>query len=257
MSLRKLKYVGNKEGKQTYTFSYCKKFLSLGTIEPEYVLASYAFAYSMSFTEDGHHRRKRSGGSQHRKNVEVFCNTFLGKLGEFAIYQYFKKHNIEFDYPDVKIMGEGHWDNYDFQYKERKIGVKSTKSYGHLMLLETRDWNSEAEYIPNIENENANAKYDEILFVRIETKLSNRLRVKRKYYNNEIDLKELHSEILKDSYNFDIHYTPIELIKEAMRQKIIIKKNNYLNKTKIDAENYYIQSGNMKDVRDYINKLKL
>src|SRR5699024_2113484 len=135
----------------------------------EYAIASYAFAYAMSFSKEGHHRRTRSGGSSNRRNVEVFCNTFLGKMGEFAVYQYLRQHGVSIDYPDVSIMGVGQWDSYDFVYKNKRIGVKTTKRFGNLLLLETKDWNQNAQYTPNIRNGNSN--YDEMLFVGVDSNI--------------------------------------------------------------------------------------
>ena len=41
---------------------------------------------------------------------------------------------------------------------------KSTKSYGDLLLLETKDWNDDGEYIPN--KDKGNFRYDYTILVR-------------------------------------------------------------------------------------------
>lgn len=190
--------------------------------------------------------------------MEVFCDTFLGKLGEFSVYQYFKQGGINLDYPDMSIMGLEEWDSYDFVYKNLNIGVKTTKSFGNLLLLETKDWNENAQYIPNLRN--GNADYDDMLFIRVDTDLVENIKKKRLYYSDEIDVNILQQETSKDSYEFDLSHIPMDLIKQIVKEKVIINKNDYLQskKTKMDAQNYYIQSGDMCNIhnfRDYLNSM--
>jgi hypothetical protein len=256
MKVNKLKLTTDKEGNNIYIYTNAYPFANYGTLKYEYIIASYAFAYAMSFSEEGHHRRTRSGGSNNRKNVEVFCNTFLGKLGEFAVYQYFREYKLTIDYPDVSIMGAGQWDSYDFVYKGRKIGVKTTKSFGNLILLETKDWNQNAQYIPNLTN--GNADYDDMLFVRVSTDIVANLKHQRLYYNDIISVNVLQQEFKKGTYKFDISHVPIDLIKLAIKEKLIINKNDYLQskETKMDAQNYYIQSADMCGIHGYVSQLK-
>src|SRR5690625_4244164 len=103
MHINKLDLNVDQYGKNIYTFTNTFSFTNYGQLKYEYVIASYAFAYAMSFSSEGHHRRTRSGGSNRRKNVDLFCDTFLGKLGEFSVYQYFRDNGIFIDYPDVSI----------------------------------------------------------------------------------------------------------------------------------------------------------
>ncbi|MGG3915996.1 hypothetical protein [Rossellomorea vietnamensis] len=246
----------DQRGNNIYKYTKPFYFSNMGTIKYEYLIASYAFSYAMSFSEEGHHRRTRSGGSKSRKNVEVFCDAFIGKLGEFAVYQYFKDNGVLLNYPDVSIMGQGEWDSYDFIYKGRKIGAKTTKSIGNLLLLETKDWNQNAQYIPNLKT--GNADYDDMLFVRVDSNIVSNLKEKKLYYNNEIDIDILEEEFKKGTYQFDISHVPIDTIKLAIQNKLIINKNDYLQSldTKMDAQNYYIQSLDMFQINGYINTLK-
>lgn len=256
MEVTKLNITRDHEGNNIYEYTKPNYFANYGTLKYECVIASYAFAYAMSFSEEGHHRRKRSGGSRNRKNVEVFCDTFIGKLGEFSVYQYFRQHGITIDYPDVSIMGEGQWDSYDFVYKGRKIGVKTTKSFGNLILLETKDWSQNAQYIPNLKT--GHAEYDDMLFVRVNTNIVTNLRRQRLYYQDNIDVNVLQKEFNLGPYEFDISHVPIDLIKAAIQNQSIINKGDYLKskKTKMDAQNYYIQSGDMYSIQGYIQQLK-
>jgi len=235
-------------------------FSSFGKIKKEHINASYKFAYKMSFTEYGHHRRKRSGGIDNRKKVQIFCDTFNGKLGEFAVYQYFRMNGIKLPYPDVNVMGEGQWDSYDFDFeknnKRKKIGIKTTKKKGQLLLLETKDWNENGQYMPNLNK--GHADYDEILLVRVDSEIITDLKKEKLYFENSISKEKLREIARKSSYEFDVAgVVDTEMLKTTINNKNIIKQGDYLQSlaTKMDAENYYIQAGDMYRVKDYINHL--
>ena len=59
-------------------------------IDKESILNSLNFSLKMSFGE-GFHRGHRSGGSIIRNQVEVFSNTFQGKLSEYCLIDFLKK----------------------------------------------------------------------------------------------------------------------------------------------------------------------
>jgi hypothetical protein len=254
--LYKLNNYKDKDNNTIYTFTNAFPFSNQDKLKPEYRKESFDFAYAMSFTEEGHHRRTRSGGTAHRYNVQVFCDTFIGKLGEFAVYQFFQENGVELKYPDLSIMGEGKWDSYDFEYNKLKIGVKTTKQKGHLFLLETKDWNNKGDYIPNIPSDNS--RYDDFLFVRINSNIVSNLKRIRNYFKNIIDIEILNNEFEKASYEFDISHISKDLLVMAIQNRNIIPKGAFLQslKTEMDAENYYIQSGDMFTINSYINKLK-
>lgn len=256
MYINKLDLTVDQIGDRIYKFIKPFNFANYGELKYEYTIASYAFAYAMSFSAEGHHRRTRSGGSKKRRNVELFCDTFLGKLGEFAVYQYFRDNGIFIDYPDVSIMGMGQWDSYDFIYKGKRIGVKTTKSFGNLLLLETKDWNQNAQYIPNLKS--GNSDYDDMLFVRVKFDMVKNLKKQNLYYQDNIDVRILHKEFNKSAYQFDISHIPIDLIRLAIQNQLIINKGDFLQtkKTALDAQNYYIQSKDMFNISGYINLLK-
>ncbi|EIJ81807.1 hypothetical protein PB1_02670 [Bacillus methanolicus PB1] len=239
-----------------HRFTSKRKFDSLGKIEKQYLNASYKFAYRMSFTEEGHHRRNRSGGNEKRKQVQIFCDAFNGKLGEFAVYQYFLSKGIQLNYPDVNIMGEGEWDSYDFNINGIKIGVKTTKQKGQLLLLETKDWNNKGQYIPNLKK--GHGDYDYIILVRIDSNIIEDLKKQKLYYKDNIGKKKLAEIVKKSSYNFDIAgYVDKNMLINAITNKFIIKQDDYLQSesTKMDAENYYIQAGDMYHINSLMKHL--
>ncbi|GEN89788.1 hypothetical protein [Oceanobacillus sojae] len=237
------------------------RFEKIDKIKNDYLWSSYQFAYKMSFTKEGHHRRNRSGGKDERGDVQIFCDTFNGKLGEFAVYQYFISKGINTPYPDVNIMGEGEWDSYDFLIEtgttKRKIGIKATKKIGNLLLLETKDWNKQAQYIPNLDR--GYADYDEMILVRVDSEIIKNLKNKDLYSNDIIDEAVLREELNKSSYEFDIAgVVPKRMLIAAIRNKNIIKQSDFLQSTwtEMDADNYYVQSGDMLRIDAYIDLLK-
>lgn len=230
-------------------FSSKKKFKPLGTFKPETIKKALDFAYQMSFGQGGEHRSYRSGGSHIRKNGEIFANTFQGKLSEFGIYNMLhKKFNLE--KPDLSTYGLGEWDDYDFILNSKKISIKSTKRFGQLLLLETKDWNQHAEYIPNIKNNTAN--YDVFILVRIEPYCEDVLKSLKALYSNSESKEKLENAILNLEWKYDIPGFIInDELKYAIENKHIIKQNELLNgKTPMDAENYYVQAGDMHEISE-------
>ena len=139
-------------------------FSKVAILKPTTVDIVFDFAYKMTFGESGEHRDHRSGGNLKRKKGEIFANTFQGKISECAVCNFFHTCGITI-VPDFSTYGLGEWDSVDLSVNGKEISVKSTKHYGQLLLLETKDWNEKGEYIPNIEK--GNATYDYFLLVRI------------------------------------------------------------------------------------------
>ncbi|KGX84003.1 hypothetical protein [Pontibacillus litoralis] len=253
-----------KEEKNVYKVYKKNDFYSKTVIRYEYVALSFSFAYAMAYSEEGHHRRERSDGKKSRNDFEVFCDTFVGKLGEHAVYQYIKENikGIEIPLPDLTIEGKGKWDTYDFNFeyggKQRNIGVKTTKHFGNLLMLETEDWDDNGRYIPNKEKETG--EYTDFLFVRVNYELIFSLQKRYKHQNEQINPESFASLLSDAHYNFDIHYIPVEYIKNAIENKMIVKKDYYLNTTapsnELDANNYYIQCGDMLKGYELIKALK-
>ena len=223
-----------------------KEFKSMGKINSDYILESFNFAYSMSFGKKGQHRNYRSGGTHRRKNGEIFTNTFQGKLCEFAVYQTLKGIS-DINKPDLKVYELGKWDTYDFKIDKSIVSVKSTKFFGQLLLLETKDWTTNAEYIPN-----NNEHYDYTIMVRLKDNNETIMKRNRLYYSRNCDKTKLW-ELFKDNeWTFDIPgYITHEELKYLINNKYIIKKGDLLNgKTKMDAFNYYCHIADMHSIFD-------
>ena len=214
----------------------------------EIIKKVFDFSYSMTFGSDGEHRNYRSGGTHHRRKSEIFCDTFQGKLSEYAIYETFK-NKYQLTEPDLECYKLGKWDQFDFYMNDKIVSVKSTKHFGNLLLLETKDWTSDGEYIPN-----QNERVDYTFLVRINDELTSLLKFKRMYYSDYIDKNELWNMIKDLNFCYDIAgYITREDLIYLISNNFIIKQGELLNgTTRMDAENYYCQAGDMKDINDLL-----
>lgn len=146
-----------------YCFTKTSKFIPDGTFSIDDVNKAYNFAEQMA--SNNYHRPIRSGGNFNRNEFDVFKNTFQGKLSEYAIYYLFSKiTNI--NEPDLAIYERGKWDSGDFMVNGKRLAIKSAKFFSQLLLLETKDWNMEGIYVPDIDTPSSGI-YDYFVFVRI------------------------------------------------------------------------------------------
>lgn len=226
-------------------------FEPIGTFRPETVRKVFDFAYEMSFGKGGEHRDHRSGGTHHRRNGEIFANTFQGKLAECAIYNHLYEH-CNISAPDFATYGLGEWDKADFYIDNHKVSIKSTKSFGNLLLLETKDWNENGVYLPNDE------AYDFTFLVRMNPYCEDILRTRRLLYSDTVDFKELYAVIGTNSWGYDIPgFVTLEDLKYVIKNNFVLPQGSMLNgKTRMDAENYYIQSGDMRSINEFLGGLQ-
>ena len=154
--------------------------------------------------------------------------------------------------PDFDVYGLGEWDNADIIVDEKKLSIKSTKHYGNLLLLETKDWDNNAQYKPNIEN--GNSHYDYTILVRISPDGEKLLSSNKLLYTDSIDKQLLENLIFDASWEYDIPgYITHEDLKQIINAKKIIPQNAMLNSIiKMDAENYYIEAGNLRNFKSLV-----
>ena len=142
--MNKLRQEGNE-----YFIDSKKSFQVSNTFRDETIDRVFNFAYDMTFG-NGEHRDHRTGGTINRKKGQIFINTFQGKLSELGVYNTFSQSNKEaynkLSKPDFDVYGLGEWDDSDIELNEIKFSIKSTKFYGNLLLLETKDWSEKGEY---------------------------------------------------------------------------------------------------------------
>ena len=229
------------------------------TFKDETIDKVFEFAYEMTFG-DGEHRNHRSGGTMNRKKGQIFINAFQGKLSELSVYNIFSQSNKEayrklskhvFD-----VYGLGEWDDSDIELNEIKFSVKSTKFYGNLLLLETKDWNERGEYIPNL-NTGKNCIYDYFVLVRIKPDGEKMMSAKRLLYSNDINKEQLYTLIKSEKWEYDVPgYITHKDLKFLISNDFILPQRSLLNgKILMDAENYYIQSGDMRDFQQLVISL--
>lgn len=234
-----------------------KKKFKPQVIDKQFVNSSFNFAFAMVF-EDGHHREHRSGGKHYRQKGELFANTFQGKLAEFIVYNELQKAGLkQLTEVDVSVYGKGVWDDTDLEVGSKKISIKSTAFFSNLLLLEAKDWNVEGEYIPNLNN-SSNQNYDYFLMVRIKPDVKQLFQKEKIFYSNEIELQKLKDIIFNQNWFFDFGGVCSNVtIKHIISNAYFLPQNALLNGTiKMDADNYYIQSGNLKEMDFFINWLK-
>lgn len=243
-----------------YSFNSTNTFKGTCNLTNKELDDSFEFAYSIAYDEL--HRNHRSGGTHQRRNTEIFVDALQGKLSEFFTQKVFIEAGIDVSDVDTNLYERGKWDSEDLSIfstkgKEIKITIKSTKHFGNLMLLETKDWDSEGYYIPSREL----GKYGVFVLVRVKFGLDSILKSKRLYFNDDIDknkLREIFDSIVSnDQLKFDIPGILYRNdIKKVISSNQIIFKNDKLNSTTMDADNYYVQSGNMRPIDDLLNILK-
>jgi hypothetical protein len=246
MAFSKLRNEGN-----NYHLTSALPFDNTGNLK-EYVSEVFDFAYAMTFGGDGQHRGNRSGGQYGRKNGELFINTFQGKLAEFAFFDLYKKNETVINRPDMETWALGVWDSCDFEIDEKHFNIKSTTYRGDLLLLETKDWNNEAIYIPNMDV--GVSDYDYFVFIRIKPDGKDIMRSERMMYSNEVDKGELQRLVLSQSWVYDIPgYINRGDLKFLIENEFILPQNAlYKGRISMDAENYYCQSGDMRKINELI-----
>lgn len=245
------------ENKISYTVNNSRKFMPEYQLNKNAIYRCIDFAYAMSFAAQGEHRANRSGGQKIRRNGEIFCDAFNGKLGEFAIHQYFINQNIYLPEPDLEVYGRGRWDDTDFSYNGSFLSVKTTKHIGNLLLLESDDWDKNGYYIPNYKT-TSGGRYDAIILVRVNSDIVKLFKNNKKYYNDVITRSEIDEMLNNFTCSFDIPgYADMATLQQVITDNQIIEQGSYLGKyTRMDATNYYIQSGNLTPINYLMHQLR-
>jgi hypothetical protein len=170
----------------------------------------FDFAYKMAFTDEGAHRRNRSGGSHKRRNAEIFANAFQGKIAECAACNLLFRLDKTIC-PDFSTHPLGEWDTVDLTVNGKEIAVKSTKHYGQLLLLETKDWDCSGHYVPNIGN--SVSSYDYILLIRLKPSCEDILKKHRLLYSDSIDCDELFKLVSGQAWSYDFSPCPLFILR--------------------------------------------
>ncbi|RYF24669.1 MAG: hypothetical protein EOO42_05270 [Flavobacteriales bacterium] len=226
-------------------------------IEIELLDNALKFAYAMVYG-NGHHRDHRSGGLTQRKKGEVFCNTFQGKLAEVILHRLFKTHDLKVDDVDFKVYGEGAWDDCDLTVNGKRINIKSAASFANLLLLEAQDWDENGNYLPNA-FAGESAQYDYFVLVRFKPDIKSLFQANEMFHSNEVyDFERIKTLLNSVTWFYDIAGCMSNLtLKALIAGKYIVPQGSMLNGSiKMDANNYYIQAGDLKPFASLIEKLK-
>ena len=216
------------------------------------------FAYDM-IDEDAH-RHIRSGGTLNRGLSDIFADAFNGKLGEFGVYRYFESlENFTCTPPDVNIYPRHSWDNGDIYITSlddgfnRHVAIKTTKDFGNLLLLETKDWSETGLYLPSESTERL-FRPDRFLFVRIKPFLKG-YEIKKYIQTNNFDglVYYIMDKQNIGGWHYDIvGYITLEDFIYLIKNNYVLKKGSFLNGkyTIMDADNYYIQSKDLRELKE-------
>ncbi len=240
---------------EIYRVNHRKPFNSIDYIPEEDIKLCFDFSYEMAFGE-GKHRSFRSGGEKRRSASEIFIDTFQGKISEFSMWHYLHDAGIITSSPDLSVEGYGKWDSFDLEFYDLHIAVKSTKHYGNLLLLETKDWNNKGEYIPNLGQDTS--KFDIFVLLRIFPDGEGEMKKNKLLNLDWIEKEPLYCIIQKLQWKYDIagYITNKDFIR-LIEKNYILPQNALLNgKIKMDAENYYVQAGDMRDNVSLIKRLQ-
>ena len=215
----------------------------------------FEFAYGMTFGKKGGHRDYRTGGELKRKNGELFINTFQGKLAEFGIWKFFSEKNTALPEPDVNMWAKGKWDDTDLIVSGKKINVKSAAHFSNLLLLETKDWDADGHYIPN--KEKGTDAYDYFILSRLKPDGKALMKNAKLFSADEADKDVLKKLILTQQWKFDIAgFISSEELKNLIAEKFVLPQHALLEgRIKMDAENYYCQSGGMHNINELLRQL--
>jgi hypothetical protein len=231
----------------SYAVNRKVQFDKIRNFKPTTVFSVFQFAYDMTFGAKGEHRHSRSGGSHFRNNMEIFSNTFQGKLSEFAVANLFFKHK-DFRAPDLSTHLLGVWEDVDFLIGESVIAVKSTKSYGNLLLLEKKDWDFQGSYLASTGTPRI---YTHLVLVRINPDSDEITRQFRTDHSDNDLENSLKSKITNSEWSYDIPgFIETQDLQRVIREGSIIPKGARLNDSvTMDADNYYVQAGDLRNIK--------
>jgi hypothetical protein len=241
--------------KENSYFVDSKKEFRPFSVSYEIIQKALDFAYAMVFGE-GHHRNYRSGGSIERKNGELFCNAFQGKMAEFLLHDLFTKRGLVCTDVDTSVSGKGIWDDCDLICNSKKINIKSCAYFSNLLLLETKDWDKWGNYIQNIDAQTS--EYDYFVLVRIKPDIKKIFKENKFLLSNTLEKNKILGLLENETWQYDVAgwIDKTDLV-QIINARLILPQGARLNaKTTVDANNYYIQSGDMKYLRDLIPMLK-
>jgi len=210
----------------------------------------------MTIRRMGCHRPHRTGGKHNRGDIDILADAFQGKIAEFAFFKFLKLNDIPCPPPVVDVWGRGKWDKFDFMANEYWINVKSVKYFSQNLLLEVGDWDDDCRYIPNISS--GHSKYDFFVLLRMKPSAKDLFKENDVFGPDGVDEAKVISVIKREKWRFDIPgYITCDQFRQVILARHILPQNAMLNgTTKIDADNYYVQAGDLSSADELVLKFK-
>lgn len=208
-----------------------KKFNGINNID-KYSVSSLRWAYDNAY--NGHFKNSS------RDKFKTMLDAFLGKLGEYAVYEFFKDLDYELELPEIILRQRGEWDDGDLFVAGQKVQVKTTVFTSNFLLLKRNDWDDQGNY--RWGKDGLDTNYGAFFLCRL-------MPNPRQVFLKEESLEDLIKLCENISWRYEItgFMTKKDVIK-AINENYIIRKGKMLNgKVKIQEDLIYFQSGDLKD----------
>ena len=227
-----------------------RQFLPNISLKKSEVKKSLNFAWEMTWGQLGEHRPNRSGGSQYRSNAMRFKDVVEGKCGEFAVRKFLVEKGHKPSEVDVADYSRGVWDDVDRTLNGKAINVKTMKHFSNLLLLEQKDYSKDGNYLGHTDS---SKKYDIFFCARMRSSIQEYFRsegLNGRSFSSFMEFESHFKALSRMNWELDLPgFAPLDLLKQAIQDKHIIARGEYLNgRTRMDATNIYIQSGDLLDV---------
>ena len=227
-----------------------RQFLPNISLKKSEVKKILNFAWEMTWGQFGEHRPNRSGGSQYRNNAMRFKDVVEGKCGEFAVRKFLIEKGHKPSEVDLAVYSRGVWDDVDLTLNGKAINVKTMKHFSNLLLLEQKDYSKDGNYLGHTDS---SKKYDIFFCARMRSSIQEYFRsegLNGRSFSSFIEFESHFKALSRMNWELDLPgFAPLDLLKQAIQDKHIIARGEYLNgRTRMDATNIYIQSGDLLDV---------
>lgn len=213
---------------------------------PECIKSIFSFSYKQASNLNQKEGWDMANESEKRTPYEMFLDTFNGKAGEEASVRYFNDYlNIKTSGVDYSITGKNEGDSQDIEAiiegKPRAVSVRTTYYYSNLLLLETSKSFSvyDAFLLARIRYSKDGGRYGALSRMvphELRTNDFCKKHAKELYaYVSKLDIEvEITGKLFKGDYD------------ELNKTGHVIRRNDYLGKTKILTDNRYVCSGDLR-----------
>ena len=207
-----------------------KNFKETNNID-KYSIDSLKWAYDNAYYG---HFKNHSGNK-----FKTMLNAFIGKLGEYGVYEFFKSLDYDLDPPEMILRQKGEWDDGDLFVAGQKVQVKTTAFTSNFMLLKKNDWDKQGNY--KWGKEGLDPNYGAFFLCRI-------MPDPRHVFLKEESIEELIKLCENVSWKYEItgFLTKKDII-QAIEENFIVAKGKMLNgKVKMREDLIYFQAGDLK-----------